>query len=88
MKEHIIGILENMRANLQGKHDAFLGTEGEIPRKNFKLGLSWAISSIEDSIMEIEGYLDDVHPPHEPCMVIYKPKEFIRELEQALNKKG
>ena len=27
-------------------------------------------------------------PPHEPCMVIYKPKEFIRELEQALNKKG
>ena len=28
------------------------------------------------------------HSPHEPCMVIYKPKEFIRELEQALNKKG
>ena len=63
MKEHIIGILENMRANLQGKHDAFLGTRGEIPRKNFKLGLSWAIDSIEVAMMEIEGYLDDVLPP-------------------------
>ena len=35
----------------------------------------------------INQWNDSSHPPHEPCMVIYKPKEFIRELEQALNNK-
>jgi len=33
--------------SLQFKHDAFLGTKGEEARKQFKLGLSWAIDSLE-----------------------------------------
>ena len=33
--------------NLKSKQSAFLGTEGEAPRRNFKLGLDWGIDSIE-----------------------------------------
>jgi hypothetical protein len=32
---------------LQSKHDAFLGTGGELSRQRFKDGLMWAINTVE-----------------------------------------
>jgi len=38
---------EKIIEQLQSKHDAFLGTEGELSRQRFKDGLMWAIDTIE-----------------------------------------
>jgi len=38
---------EKIIEQLQSKHDAFLGTEGELSRQRFKDGLSWAIDTVE-----------------------------------------
>jgi hypothetical protein len=38
---------EKIIEQLQSKHDAFLGTDGELSRQIFKDGLSWAIDTVE-----------------------------------------
>jgi len=38
---------EKIIEQLQSKHDAFLGTKGELSRQGFKDGLLWAIDTIE-----------------------------------------
>ena len=54
MKAEEKKIIEQSIKNLQYKHDTFLGTEGEKSRRDFKLGLSWGIDSIETALREIE----------------------------------
>ena len=39
---------------LKEKHDAWLGTEGEAERQNFKSGLNWAIGTIETCTRDAE----------------------------------
>lgn len=48
----IVGVQEvqDIIDHLQDKHDAFLGTQGEVARQSFKNGLSWAIGSLEELI--------------------------------------
>ena len=38
---------EKIIEQLQNKHDAFLGTNGELSRQRFKDGLEWAIDTVE-----------------------------------------
>jgi len=38
---------EKIIEQLQSKHDAFLGTAGELSRQRFKDGLSWASDTVE-----------------------------------------
>ena len=46
-KEQIIDMLDKAIRNIEYKHKSFLGTEGEVARRSFKLGLQWGISSLE-----------------------------------------
>ena len=46
---------EKIIEQLQDKHDAFLGTEGELSRQRFKDGLMWAIDTIK-TLTEIHEY--------------------------------
>jgi hypothetical protein len=45
---------EKIIEQLQSKHDAFLGTEGELSRQRFKDGLSWAIDTVE-TLTEVDN---------------------------------
>ena len=44
-KKALIKDLEQTISNLEGKQKSFLGTNGEMARANFKLGLGWAIEA-------------------------------------------
>ena len=45
---------EKIIEQLQSKHDAFLGTKGELSRQRFKDGLMWAIDTIE-TLTEVDN---------------------------------
>ena len=53
-KKELIKELEQTISNLESKQKAFLGTNGETARANFKLGLGWAIEAFKTIVDNIK----------------------------------
>ena len=53
-KKELIEELEQTISNLESKQKAFLGTNGETARANFKLGLGWAIEAFKTIVDNIK----------------------------------
>ncbi len=72
--------------HLKDKHDAFLGTEGQKSRDDFKNGLSWAINTIETLTRDAE-FEEDAKRLTPNSLLSVKNRYIGGSLTYTINKK-